>query len=165
MTAARPSLATLGENGLLQLLTSRWKTDARHVVTGVGDDCAVLRGNGKNHFLLFKTDAVVEGVHFTPRERPERIGRKALARALSDLAAMGASPLAAIITLGVTRSESVARLSAIYRTFSQRGPARRMPRLPSGAPVRRAGRGSHFRHRPAGRHARKASSPFRAAPG
>jgi thiamine-monophosphate kinase len=75
----------------------------------------VLRGEGKNHFLLFKTDAVVEGVHFTPREWPERIGRKALARALSDLAAMGASPLAAIITLGVPKGESVRRLRAIYR--------------------------------------------------
>jgi thiamine-monophosphate kinase len=114
MTAS-DSLAALGENGLLHLLTGHWKTDPRRVLTGVGDDCAVLRGAGKNHFLLFKTDAVVEGVHFTPRERPELIGRKALARALSDLAAMGASPLAAVITLGVPKGASVRRLRAIYR--------------------------------------------------
>ena len=107
------SLATLGENGLLHLLTSRWKTDAR-VLTGVGDDCAVLRGEGKNHFLIFKTDAVVEGVHFKPSEKPELIGRKALARALSDLAAMGAVPLAAVVTLGLPKDESVARLRKIY---------------------------------------------------
>ena len=85
------------------------------MLTGVGDDCAVLRGGGKNHFLLFKTDAVVEGVHFTASERPELIGRKALARALSDLAAMGASPLAAVITLGVSKGEPVRRLRSIYR--------------------------------------------------
>jgi thiamine-monophosphate kinase len=109
------SLAALGENGLVHLLTGNWKTDSRRVLTGVGDDCAVLRGSGKNHFLLFKTDAVVEGVHFTPTERPELIGRKALARALSDLAAMGASPVAAVITLGVPKGESVRRLRAIYR--------------------------------------------------
>ncbi len=48
------SLAALGENGLLDLLTARWKTDARKVLTGVGDDCAVLRGEGKNHHLLFQ---------------------------------------------------------------------------------------------------------------
>jgi len=48
-------------------------------------------------------------------EKPELIGRKALARALSDLAAMGASPLAAVITLGVPKNESVRRLHAIYR--------------------------------------------------
>ena len=109
------SLAALGENGLIHALTGRWKTDAARVLTGVGDDCAVLRGEGKNHFLLFKTDAVVEGVHFSPDERPELIGRKALARALSDLAAMGASALAAVITLGVPKDESAARLRAIYR--------------------------------------------------
>jgi thiamine-monophosphate kinase len=108
-----PSLAALGENGLLHLLTARWKTDAR-VLTGVGDDCAVLRGEGKNHFLIFKTDAVVEGVHFRPTEKPELVGRKALARALSDLAAMGATPLAAVITLGLPKDESVARLKKIY---------------------------------------------------
>lgn len=109
------SLATLGENGLLRLLTGHWKADPKRVLTGVGDDCAVLRGAGRNHFLLFKTDAVVEGVHFTARERPEWIGRKALARALSDLAAMGAVPLAAVVTLGVAKDESVARLRKIYR--------------------------------------------------
>ena len=36
----------------------------------LGDDCAVLRGEAKNHYLLFKTDIVVEGVHFTKRTRP-----------------------------------------------------------------------------------------------
>jgi thiamine-monophosphate kinase len=109
------SLAALGEDGLLRLLTGDWKADPGRVLTGVGDDCAVLRGEGRNHYLLFKTDAVVEGVHFTPRERPELIGRKALARALSDLAAMGASPLAAVVTLGVPKDASVRRLRAIYR--------------------------------------------------
>jgi thiamine-monophosphate kinase len=108
------SLAALGEEGLLRLLTSRWKTDAR-VLTGVGDDCAVLRGEGRNHYLLFKTDAVVEGVHFTKQTPPGLIGRKALARALSDLAAMGATPLAGVITLGVPAGEAVSRLNAIYR--------------------------------------------------
>jgi len=108
------SLAELGENGLLHLLTAHWKADPGRVLTGVGDDCAVLRGEGRNHFLLFKTDALVEGFHFTPSAQPELIGRKALARALSDLAAMGAVPLSAVITLGVPAGESVRRLRAIY---------------------------------------------------
>jgi thiamine-monophosphate kinase len=112
--SASASLAKLGEDGLLRLLTGRWKTDARKVLTGVGDDCAVLRGEGRNNYLLFKTDAIVESVHFLPREKPELIGRKALARALSDLAAMGAMPLAAVITLGVAKHESVRRLKGIY---------------------------------------------------
>lgn len=117
MVRATPpdSLAALGENGLLHLLTGRWKTDPAQVLTGVGDDCAILRGAWKDHFLLFKTDAVVEGTHFSPQTTPGLIGRKALARALSDLAAMGASPLAAVITLGMPPEESVPRLRAIYR--------------------------------------------------
>jgi len=113
--AASDSLAALGEDGLLHLLTGRWKTDPGRVLTGVGDDCAVLRGEGRNHYLLFKTDAVVEGVHFARQAAPGLIGRKALARALSDIAAMGAVPLAAVITLGVPARESVRRLRAIYR--------------------------------------------------
>ena len=60
-------LAALGEKGLLHALTARWQIDRRRILAGVGDDCAVLRGEGKN-FLLFKTDAVVEGVHFRPRK-------------------------------------------------------------------------------------------------
>jgi thiamine-monophosphate kinase len=109
------SLAELGEDGLLKILTGKWKSRSARVLTGVGDDCAVLRGSGRDHYLLFKTDAVVEGVHFTAKTLPEAIGRKALARALSDLAAMGGLPLAAVITVGVSKDESTGRLRAIYR--------------------------------------------------
>jgi thiamine-monophosphate kinase len=115
MPAKKSALSRLGEDSLLQLLTGRWKWRGPRILTGVGDDCAVLRGDKPNHFLLFKTDAVVEGVHFTRQAPPEAIGRKALARALSDLAAMGATPLAAVITLGLPPVESTARLRAIYR--------------------------------------------------
>jgi len=114
-SSSADSLASLGETSLLRLLTGKWKPDQTRVMTGVGDDCAVLRGQGKSHFLVFKTDAVVEGVHFSPQAQPGQIGHKALARALSDLAAMGARPLAAVITLGVPADESVRRLRAIYR--------------------------------------------------
>jgi thiamine-monophosphate kinase len=108
----KSSLADLGEEGLLHLLTAKWKA-SRAVQVGVGDDCAVLRDRGR--FLLLKTDAVVEGVHFRADAPPALIGRKALARALSDIAAMGGRPLAAVITLGLPPDESPARLAAIYR--------------------------------------------------
>jgi thiamine-monophosphate kinase len=108
------TLASLGEKGLLHALTGAWKSNPKRVLVGVGDDCAVLPGHGRNHYLLFKTDAVVEGVHFTKETRPALIGRKALSRALSDLAAMGARPLSAVITLGLTPEESPQRLRGIY---------------------------------------------------
>lgn len=110
---AASSLAGLGEDGLLRLLTGRWKTAGRGVIVGIGDDCAVLRGEGRS--LLFKTDAVVEGVHFSASTPAALIGRKALARVLSDIAAMGGAPLAALVTLGLPRDESPRRLAAIYR--------------------------------------------------
>ena len=63
----------------------------KSVLIGVGDDCAVLDG-GTDRDLLFKTDAVVEGIHFTKETPPEKAGRKALARCLSDIAAMAGTP-------------------------------------------------------------------------
>ncbi len=73
------------------------------VLTGPGDDCAVLDLGLPGELLLFKTDAVVEGVHFTHEAAPERVGHKALARALSDIAAMAGTPTAALVTLGLKR--------------------------------------------------------------
>ncbi|MCU0788260.1 MAG: thiamine-phosphate kinase [Verrucomicrobia bacterium] len=71
------------------------------VVVGAGDDCAVLDVGIPDRQLLFKTDAVVEGIHFQPEAPPEKVGHKALARCLSDIAAMGGSPGSAVITLGL----------------------------------------------------------------
>ena len=73
----------------------------KNVVTGAGDDCAVLDLGAPDKLILFKTDAVVEGFHFTKDTPPEKIGRKALARCLSDIAAMAGTPVAALVTLGL----------------------------------------------------------------
>ena len=83
------------------------------VVVGPGDDCAVLDLGGDRQ-LLIKTDAVVEGVHFTAGTEPERIGHKALARCLSDIAAMGGTPTAALITLGLPKNFDAGRIEKIY---------------------------------------------------
>jgi len=84
------------------------------VVVGAGDDCAVLDCGDAARQLLFKTDAVVEGVHFTPETPPEKIGRKALARCLSDIAAMGGAPNAALVTIGLPKDYAVERVKKIY---------------------------------------------------
>ncbi|MDD4933026.1 MAG: thiamine-phosphate kinase [Methylacidiphilaceae bacterium] len=112
--ADRSSLASLGEDGLLRLLTRRWR-HGPGVRTGVGDDCAVLEGRRKDHFLLFKTDSVVEGVHFSPETPLRLVGRKALARALSDVAAMGGRPLYALIALALPPTSAPADVQALYR--------------------------------------------------
>ncbi|MEJ5239245.1 MAG: thiamine-phosphate kinase [Limisphaera sp.] len=84
------------------------------VLVPAGDDCAVLRAEGTGRDWLFKTDAVVEGVHFTAEAPPEKIGHKALARCLSDVAAMGGRPLAALVTLGLPDGYEADRVMRVY---------------------------------------------------
>jgi thiamine-monophosphate kinase len=88
------------------------------VVTAAGDDCAVL-DVGAPEYLLFKTDAVVEGVHFAHEAAPERIGRKALGRCLSDIAAMGGKPTAALVTLGLPQKFEATDVERIYAGLNQ----------------------------------------------
>lgn len=68
------------------------------VLVGSGDDAAVTVAPGT---VVTTVDAVVEGVHFRADAPPRSVGRKALAVALSDLAAMGAEPGEAYVVLGV----------------------------------------------------------------
>jgi thiamine-monophosphate kinase len=88
------------------------------VIAGAGDDCAVLDSGQPARALLFKTDAVVEGVHFLPSATPESIGHKALARALSDIAAMAGRPLAALVTLALPRNFDPEFIKRIYAGMS-----------------------------------------------
>jgi thiamine-monophosphate kinase len=86
----------------------------KSVVTGAGDDCAVLDLGAPDNLVLFKTDAVVEGIHFTKDTPPEKIGRKALARCLSDIAAMAGTPVAALVTLGLPEKFEPEFVAKIY---------------------------------------------------
>lgn len=72
-----------------------------NVVVGAGDDCAILDFGLPEKLLLFKTDAIVEGVHFEKDSPPGNIGRKALARCLSDIAAMAGTANSALVTIGL----------------------------------------------------------------
>jgi thiamine-monophosphate kinase len=106
----------MNEFELIQLLTRSLPANEA-VIVGPGDDCAVLDLGGERH-LLFKTDAVVEGVHFTAETPPEKIGRKALARCLSDIAAMAGTPTAALVTLGLPRAFKPEFVEQIYAGMS-----------------------------------------------
>lgn len=87
---------------------------ARTAVLGIGDDAAVLRvAHGKQ--LVVSTDSIVENVDFVLKKlSPEKVGRKALAINLSDMAAMGARPTAFVITIGKPRHISTAWLKRFY---------------------------------------------------
>lgn len=72
------------------------------LVKGIGDDCAIYRPRGSADDLLFTTDMLIEDVHFRREtHKPAEIGRKALARSLSDIAAMGGSPQFSLVSLCV----------------------------------------------------------------
>lgn len=108
-----PSIRQTGEDALVARLLPLMPSNPS-LETGPGDDCAIIRGSG-NRQLLLKTDCVVEGMHFLPGTDPELIGRKALARAVSDIGAMGGTPLHALVTLFVHADRPISQVEGIYR--------------------------------------------------
>jgi thiamine-monophosphate kinase len=75
---------------------------------GIGDDCALIRP-GRDEELAVTTDLSIAGRHFRlDWHPPEAVGHRALVRGLSDLAAMGARPVAAFLSLGVPRELAAA---------------------------------------------------------
>jgi thiamine-monophosphate kinase len=87
-------------------LIARWFTrPARRAVLGVGDDCALWQP-APGMQLAVSCDMLVEGRHFLPTVAPERLGHKALAVNLSDLAACGAAPRAFLLALAMPRVEA-----------------------------------------------------------
>lgn len=101
-----------GEFDLIAAITERMPAAGPRVRVGSGDDAAVVEpGDGATAVTV---DAIVEGVHFTlPEFPPEAVGRKALAAALSDLAAMGAAPGEAYVVLGAPTDAEDKTLLAI----------------------------------------------------
>jgi thiamine-monophosphate kinase len=108
----------MNEFELIHRLTRSLPTNPS-VVVGAGDDCAVLDAGIPDRLLLFKTDAVVEGVHFTPETAPEKIGHKALGRCLSDIAAMAGTPTAALVTIGLPGIFKLDFVEAIYAGLNE----------------------------------------------
>jgi len=108
----------LNEFELIDRLT-RSLPGSKELITGPGDDCAVLDFGIPERLLLFKTDAVVEGIHFAPGTAPRKIGHKALARSLSDIAAMAGTPSAALVTLALPGTFDPEVVGAIYDGMSE----------------------------------------------
>ncbi len=91
------TVSDLGEHALITRITARLATPS-WVVVGPGDDAAVVQPE-RGALDVLTTDAQVEGVHFDRRfVPPDAIGHRALAVNLSDLAAMGAMPRAALLS-------------------------------------------------------------------
>ena len=95
--AGRRSIRLVDETALVARLAAVGWTDSPDVLLGPGDDAAVLRGG-----LVASTDVSVEGVHFRFEWiAAQEVGFRAAAAALSDMAAMGADPVALLVSLAV----------------------------------------------------------------
>lgn len=108
----------MNEFELIRLLTANLPSNDSTIL-GAGDDCAVIELGLADRWLLFKTDAVVEGVHYTTTTEPKKVGHKALARCLSDVAAMAGKPLAALVTLGLPQQNDPKWAQAVYDGMSE----------------------------------------------
>ena len=104
-------LNELGEDAVVAQLTRSLHLDKR-VKLGAGDDCAVVETT--DGLLLLKSDCIIEGIHFSPDADPKWIGWKALCRSISDVAAMGGTPLDALVTLAVRPETEFKWLKRIY---------------------------------------------------
>jgi thiamine-monophosphate kinase len=93
----------VSELDLIRWIRRRIGTRRGRIVVDSGDDAAVLKVGRGN--LLFKTDSVIDGVHFdSASARPEAVGHKAIARCLSDIAAMGCYPTFAVVAIMIPRN-------------------------------------------------------------
>lgn len=96
----------MNEDALTHKLRRRWPL--------IGDDCAVVQ-SPRGVDLLFTTDFSIEGVHFTRALSAEQIGYRAIARALSDIAAMGGTPLYCLISLALAPWTDQRWIDGFYR--------------------------------------------------
>ena len=80
----------------------------------IGDDCAVIRPPAGQD-LLFTTDLSIEGVHFTRESTAEEIGARATARSLSDIAAMGGTPLYCLVSIALAPWTDERWIDGLYR--------------------------------------------------
>ena len=92
-------MSDVGERALIERIRARLPPAPPSLIVGIGDDAAVAKMD-RGAFAVLTTDAIVEGVHFERRfSSAADIGHKALAVNLSDLAAMGAAPRFALLSL------------------------------------------------------------------
>jgi thiamine-monophosphate kinase len=108
------NIEELGEFGLIERIKRLLPSENGNVLLGIGDDVAIVRGNGPNVWLA-TCDVQMEGAHFLRNTvSPRDLGRKALAVNLSDIAATGGIPRYALISLGLPKDLPVEFIDELY---------------------------------------------------
>lgn len=112
------TLQDFGEDEVVARVLGQLRQSSSRVLVGAGDDCAVLDCGGEELQLL-KTDAVVEGVHYPINTDAKRVGWKALARVMSDFAAMGGRPGEFMVTLALRALTPMGWAEELYAGMSR----------------------------------------------
>ncbi len=108
------NISELGEFGLIDQLTKDIKPQNTETLYGVGDDCAILRGDDDNDILV-TTDLLMEGIHFDLTYIPlKHLGYKSAIVNLSDIYAMGGMPKQITVSLAISKRFSVEDMEDFY---------------------------------------------------
>lgn len=119
------SVRALGELRLIQAIRSWLGSATPSSPRGIGDDCAVIPPS--RHPQLVTVDPVVYGQHFDASVPPRAAGAKLLKRNLSDIAAMGGRPRAAVVSLALADNVGIRWLERFYRGLAAAARAHRVP--------------------------------------
>lgn len=110
----------IGEDGLIKLLAGRYAGFSPRMLAPIGDDTSVT-SQRKGFALLATTDTLSEGVHFVKGLGPPRLlGKKALSISLSDIAAMGGSPLFYLASIALPENTLLGYVDSIYKGMKAR---------------------------------------------
>jgi len=109
----RTELGSLGEFGLIDVISKSVEIQNPETIKGIGDDAAVIE-NGEYETIM-STDMLIEGVHFDLTFHPLRhLGYKAVVVNLSDIYAMNAIPKQILVALGLSNRFSVEAVEELY---------------------------------------------------
>ncbi len=115
--SSRHSLHTIGEFGFIRQLKRQCLPSSPWIVKSIGDDAAILKPRPGQQ-LLISTDAFIEGGHFDlAYQTPKDVGRRAGVANLSDIAAMGGTPLYLLVSMAVPARISPETIRDLYRGF------------------------------------------------
>ena len=114
-SSARHSLKSIGEFGLIRQLKQQWPSSSPWIIKGIGDDAAILKTRQGQQFLI-STDVLIEGIHFDlAYQTPKDVGWRAGAANLSDIAAMGGTPLYLLVSMAVPVRVPPQHIRELYR--------------------------------------------------
>ena len=107
----------LGEFGLINKISSKFKNKRKSTILGIGDDCAIL--NSESQLILLSSDMLVEGIHFDLSFTPiKHLGYKSVVVNLSDIYSMNAEPKQILINIAISNKFSVEAIDEFYEGVS-----------------------------------------------